>query len=168
MTSTKVKFETSMGDILIEMLDEASPLTVANFVRYVRDGFYDGTVFHRIIPGFVVQGGGMLPGLVEKDTRPPVRNEAANREPNKRGTLSMARTSDPDSASSQFFINLADNKALDHGSPTPRGYGYCVFGKVVEGMETVDAMAKLSTGDRHPHQNVPLEDVLLKKASFVE
>ncbi len=165
--STTVKFETSLGDILIAMYEDKSPLTAENFVRYVKDGFYDGTIFHRIIPGFVVQGGGMLPGLKEKDTRKPIRNEAANRVSNRRGTLSMARTSDPDSASSQFFINLVDNDRLDHSAPTPQGYGYCVFAEVTSGMDVVDAMARAKTGDRFPHQNVPLEDIVLEKATVV-
>jgi peptidyl-prolyl cis-trans isomerase B (cyclophilin B) len=164
MGARTVKFETSLGDILIELFDEKSPETVRNFLSYVGDGFYDGTIFHRVIPGFVVQGGGMMPGLKEKDTKDPIKNEAANRVKNLRGTLSMARTSAPDSASSQFFINLADNESLDHRSQDPRSYGYCVFGKVVEGMDTVDAMARAATGTRSPHQDVPKEDIVLKKA----
>jgi peptidyl-prolyl cis-trans isomerase B (cyclophilin B) len=165
MAATKVQFETSLGTLVIETFPEASPLTVENFLDYVRSGFYDGTVFHRVIPGFVVQGGGMEPGMNQKKTKAPVKNEAAGGPKNLRGSLSMARTSDPHSATSQFFINLVDNRSLDAGGPA--GAGYCVFGKVVEGMEVVDAMAKVRTGRHGPHSDVPTEDIVLVKAVVV-
>lgn len=166
MANSRVKFETSLGSIVIELFEESCPITTANFLSYVRSSFYDGTIFHRVIPGFVVQGGGMLPGLKQKENGDPIKNEAAKGPANLRGSLSMARTSDPDSATSQFFINLADNKSLDYRGPGP-GAGYAVFGKVVEGMEAVDAMAKQATGSRFPHQDVPKEDIVLLKASVV-
>jgi peptidyl-prolyl cis-trans isomerase B (cyclophilin B) len=162
MANTRVRFETSLGALVIELMDEACPATVVNFLDYVRSGFYDGTIFHRVIPGFVVQGGGMLPGMERKSTNKPVANEAAKAPQNKRLTLSMARTSDPDSATSQFFINLADNRSLDPGGG--RGAGYCVFGKVVEGAEVVDAMATKPTGRRPPHDDVPKDDIVLISA----
>jgi peptidyl-prolyl cis-trans isomerase B (cyclophilin B) len=165
MANARVKFETSMGDLTIELFETECPVTTGNFLEYVKSGFYDGTIFHRIIPGFVVQGGGMMPGLVEKDGRDPIANEAAKAPSNSRGTLAMARTSDPDSATSQFYINLSDNKALDYAGGGPRGAGYCAFGKVVEGMEIVDKMAAAPTGRRPPHADVPREDIVLTKAS---
>lgn len=167
MASTRIRFETSMGDMTIELFDETCPVTAANFADYVRSGFYDGTIFHRVIPGFVVQGGGMLPGMVQKETGEPIRNEAAKAPKNLRGTLSMARTSDPDSATSQFFINLVDNRSLDYQGPGMMGAGYCVFGKVVEGIEAIDKMAAAPTGRRPPHADVPKEDIVLKKASVL-
>ena len=168
MANSRVQFETSLGSLVIELFEDSCPVTTANFLDYVRSGFYDGTIFHRVIPGFVVQGGGKLPGLKEKDKgKAPIKNEAAKGPANSRGTLSMARTSDPDSATSQFFINLVDNKSLDYSGPGPRGAGYAVFGKVVEGMEAVDAMAKVATGSRFPHQDVPKEDIVLVKATVL-
>lgn len=167
MPNSFVKFETSKGPILIEVLEDDVPLTAANFIEYVKSGFYDGTIFHRVIPGFVVQGGGMTPGLEQKRTRAPIVNEAAKAPKNARGTLSMARTMHPDSATSQFFINLVDNKSLDYRGPGP-GAGYCVFGKVIEGMEAVDAMVKVKTGRRPPHADVPVEDIVLVSARVVE
>ncbi len=163
MADKRVRFETSLGTLVIETFGDKTPLTVANFVDYVSSGFYDGTIFHRVIPGFVVQGGGMNPGMDQKKTKAPVKNEAAAGPKNHRGTLSMARTSDPHSATSQFFINLVDNASLDAGGPA--GAGYCVFGKVVEGIEVIDAMAKVKTGRKSPHSDVPLEDIVLVKAS---
>jgi len=167
MANEKAKFETSLGDFTVEFFNDKSPATVANFVAYIKEGFMDGTIFHRVIPGFVIQGGGMLPGMKEKTSKDPVRNEATNKVPNLRGTLSMARTSDPHSASSQFFVNLSDNAALDHKSPVGSGWGYCVFAKVIEGMETVDAIAAVKTGPKPPHADVPREDVVLKKATML-
>jgi len=167
MPNTKVLFETTLGNIVIELDDEKAPNSAKNFADYARSGFYDGTIFHRIIPGFVVQGGGMESGMNQKKGREPIRNEATNGLKNLRGTLSMARTNDPHSATSQFFINLADNAALDHKAPTGAGWGYAVFGKVVSGMETVDAMAAVSTGSRGMHSDVPREDIVLTKASVV-
>jgi peptidyl-prolyl cis-trans isomerase B (cyclophilin B) len=167
MPNSFVKFETSKGPILIEVFESDAPLTAANFLEYVKSGFYDGTIFHRVIPGFVVQGGGMVPGMNQKRTRSPIANEAAKAPKNTRGTLSMARTMAPDSATSQFFINLVDNRSLDYRGPGP-GAGYCVFGAVVEGMEVVDAMAKMKTGRRPPHADVPEEDIVLVSARVVE
>jgi cyclophilin family peptidyl-prolyl cis-trans isomerase len=167
MANARVKFETSMGDVTVELFEAECPATTKNFKEYVESGFYDGTIFHRVIPGFVVQGGGMMPGLKEKDARDPISNEAAKAPSNARGTLAMARTSDPDSATSQFYINLSDNKALDYAGGGPRGAGYCAFGKVVEGMEAVDKMAAAPTGRRPPHADVPREDIVLKKATLL-
>ncbi len=168
MANTRVALETSLGSILIELFEDKTPITTENFLAYVRSGFYDGTIFHRVIPGFVVQGGGLLPGLKDKEkTRAPIVNEAAKGPANTRGTLSMARTSAPDSATSQFFINLVDNRSLDYRGGGASGAGYCVFGKVIEGMDVVDAMAKVATGSRFPHQDVPKTDIVLLKASVV-
>ena len=166
MPNTRVRFETSLGKIEIELEDQKAPGSAKNFADYVRSGFYDGTIFHRIIPGFVVQGGGMLPGMDQKKGNEPVRNEATNGLKNLRGTLSMARTNDPHSATSQFFINLSDNAALDHKAPTGASWGYAVFGKVVEGMDVVDAMAAVPTGQRGMHGDVPKDDILVLKAEI--
>jgi peptidyl-prolyl cis-trans isomerase B (cyclophilin B) len=157
-----------MGDITIELFEAECPITAKNFLEYVNSGFYDGTIFHRIIPGFVVQGGGMLPGMKQKDTQDPIKNEAEKAPSNARGTLAMARTSDPDSATSQFYINLSDNKSLDFTGKGPGGAGYCAFAKVVEGMDVVDSMAKVPTGRRPPHSDVPREDLVLAKATRQE
>lgn len=157
---------TSLGEIEIELFGDRAPLTVGNFAEYARAGHYDGTIFHRVIPGFVVQGGGFTPDLREKPTRPPIRNEASNRLSNRRGTVAMARTPDPHSATAQFFINLADNLALDHRAPTPEGYGYCVFGRVVRGMETVDRMAAVPTGTFGPHEGVPLQPIRIESVQL--
>jgi peptidyl-prolyl cis-trans isomerase A (cyclophilin A) len=163
---TMVKFETSLGDFTIEFFPDAAPVTVENFLRYVDDGHFDGTVFHRVIPGFVIQGGGMTADMSQKPTRKPIENEAANGLKNLRGTLSMARTNEVNSATSQFFVNLVDNAFLDHQGP--RNYGYAVFGKVVEGMEVVDAIAKVRTGRKRGHDDVPLEPVVVNSARRVE
>jgi peptidyl-prolyl cis-trans isomerase B (cyclophilin B) len=167
MANARVKFETSMGGFTIELFEAECPVTTKNFLEYVKSGFYDGTIFHRVIPGFVVQGGGMKPGLVEKEGRDPIPNEAAKAPTNARGTLAMARTSDPDSATSQFYVNLSDNKALDFAGGGPRGAGYCAFGKVVEGMDIVDKIAAVPTGRRFPHSDVPTEDIVLAKATLL-
>ena len=167
MANTRIRFETSMGDMTIELFDEACPITTANFKNYVSTGFYDGTIFHRVIPGFVVQGGGMLPGMEEKDPGSPIKNEAASGPSNSRGTLAMARTSDPHSATCQFFINLVDNKRLDYQGPGLQGAGYCAFGKIVEGLEAADAMAEAPTLRRAPHSDVPKDDIVLKKATIL-
>jgi len=164
MANTRVSFETSLGTIEIELDDEKAPATARNFADYARSGFFDGTIFHRVIPGFVVQGGGMLPGMEQKKGNEPIRNEATNGLKNLRGTLSMARTNDPHSATSQFFINLTDNAALDHKAPTGAGWGYAVFGTVVSGMDVVDAMAARPTGNRGMHGDVPKDDIVLIKA----
>jgi cyclophilin family peptidyl-prolyl cis-trans isomerase len=153
-----VIMETSMGLLEIELFEDEAPVTVKNFLDYVDSGFYEGTVFHRIVPGFVIQGGGLSESLKEKDTNPPIKNEADNGVKNLRGTLSMARTADVNSATSQFFINLADNKFLDHGD---RDFGYAVFGKVVAGMDVVDRIAAVKTGSRSFHEGVPLEPVTI-------
>jgi peptidyl-prolyl cis-trans isomerase B (cyclophilin B) len=163
-----IKLHTNYGDITLELDSEKAPITVQNFIDYVKSGNYDNTIFHRVIDGFMIQGGGFEPGLVQKQTRAPIRNEAANGLKNDKYTVAMARTSDVDSATAQFLINVADNDFLNHSSPTPQGFGYCVFGKVVEGMDVVDKIKKVRTGNRGGHQNVPLENVLLEKAEVVE
>ena len=161
----KVTMETSMGTITLELDDGKAPETVANFVKYAQDGHYDGTIFHRVIDGFMIQGGGFTRDMNQKETREPIRNEAMNGLKNLRGTIAMARTMVVDSATSQFFINLVDNGFLDFTSPTPQGFGYAVFGKVTDGMDVVDAIAKVKTGFSGPHQNVPEEAVVIKKVS---
>jgi peptidyl-prolyl cis-trans isomerase B (cyclophilin B) len=163
-----IKLHTNYGDITLELDSEKAPITVQNFIDHVNSGHYDNTIFHRVIDGFMIQGGGFEPGLVQKPTRAPIRNEASNGLKNDKYTVAMARTSDVDSATAQFFINVADNDFLNHSSPTPQGFGYCVFGKVVEGMDVVDKIKKVRTGNRGGHQNVPLENVLLEKAEVVE
>lgn len=159
-----VIFETNFGDIKIELFDKEAPLTVANFKQYVEDGFYQNTVFHRVISNFMIQGGGFEPGMNEKTTREPVNNEADNGLSNKVGTLAMARTNDPHSATAQFFINVKDNDFLDFSAPNSQGYGYCVFAKVVEGMDVVEEIKKVKTGNAGYHQDVPVEDVVIKSA----
>ncbi len=160
----RVILETSRGDITVELHAEQAPKSVANFLEYVRAGFYDGTIFHRVIPGFMVQGGGFTADMTRKDTGDPIENEAANGLANARGTLAMARTSNPHSATAQFFINVVDNAFLDHQSPTPRGWGYAVFGRVVEGMEVVDAIAESPTGRTGGMSDVPIEAIVIKHA----
>ena len=157
-----VVMETTRGNITIELLQDAAPITVENFLQYANDGFFAGTVFHRVIPGFMIQGGGLTANLSEKATRPPIRNEADNGVSNARGTISMARTSVVDSATAQFFINTVDNaRSLDHRGTSPRDYGYAVFGRVTAGMDVVDAISGVSTGRQGPHQNVPTEPVVI-------
>jgi peptidyl-prolyl cis-trans isomerase A (cyclophilin A) len=160
-----VRFETSHGSFTIELFPKEAPVTVENFLKYVDDGFFDGTIFHRIVPGFVIQGGGLTADFDNKETRDPIQNEAKNGLKNGRGWLSMARTSDINSATSQFFVNLSDNAFLDHG---PRDYGYAVFGRVTEGMETVDKIAKVKTGRRKGYQDAPMDDVIIVSAKRVE
>jgi len=156
-----IRFETNHGAFTIELFDEEAPETVANFLKYVDEGFFDGTIFHRVIPGFVIQGGGFTEDMSQKKTRAPIKNEATNGLKNTRGTLSMARTNDINSATSQFFVNLKDNDFLDHS----RGnYGYAVFGRVSEGMDVIDTIAKVKTGRRHGHEDVPVEAVLVSSA----
>ena len=157
--------ETSMGTISLELDDNLAPATVENFVKYATDGFYDGTIFHRVIDGFMIQGGGFTRDMNQKDTRAPIRIESMNGLKNLRGTIAMARTMVPDSATSQFFINLVDNGFLDFTAPTQSGYGYAVFGKVTDGMEVVDRIAKVRTGFSGPHQNVPEEPVVIRKVT---
>lgn len=159
----KATIDTSMGTITLELNEDKAPETVRNFVRYAEDGHYDGTIFHRVIDGFMIQGGGFTKSMDQKPTREPIRNEAMNGLKNERGTIAMARTMIVDSATSQFFINLVDNAFLDFSSPTPQGFGYAVFGKVVDGMNVVDSIAKVKTGFSGPHQNVPEEAIVIKK-----
>ena len=162
----KATMETSMGTITLELDDAKAPETVANFVQYAKDGHYDGTIFHRVIDGFMIQGGGFTKDMNQKETREPIRNEAMNGLKNLRGTIAMARTMVVDSATSQFFINLVDNAFLDFQNPTPQGFGYAVFGKVVDGMDVVDQIAKVKTGFSGPHQNVPEEAIVIKKVGI--
>lgn len=163
-----VRLQTNMGAIAIKLDQEKAPATVANFLEYVRDGFYDDTIFHRVIDGFMIQGGGFEPGMDQKPTRAPIKNEADNGLSNKTGTIAMARTADPHSATSQFYINVADNTFLDFKTPTPQGWGYCVFGEVVEGREVVDRIRKVATTTRAGHENVPVNEVVIEQAEIVE
>ncbi|GHD65687.1 peptidylprolyl isomerase [Jeongeupia chitinilytica] len=164
---TQVKLSTSAGDIVLELDEAKAPVTVANFVQYVKDGHYDNTVFHRVIDGFMIQGGGFAPGMKQKDTRDNIKNEADNGLKNDAYTVAMARTPEPHSASAQFFINVANNDFLNFRAPTPQGYGYAVFGKVVEGKDVVDAIKGVKTGNSGFHQDVPKEDVLIVKAEVL-
>jgi len=162
-----IKLTTNLGAITLELDAAKAPKTVANFLAYVKAGHYDGTIFHRVIDGFMIQGGGFLPGMRQKPTNAPIENEAANGLKNLRGTIAMARTQDPHSATAQFFINVADNDFLDFRAPTGNGWGYCVFGRVVEGMDVVDKIKSVRTGSRGFHQDVPLEDIVIEKAEIV-
>ena len=159
-----VKLITNFGEITLELDAEKAPITVANFLEYVNSGFYNNTIFHRVIDGFMIQGGGFEPGMEQKPTNATIKNEAANGLKNKIYTLAMARTPSPDSASSQFFINVADNDFLNYTAPTNSGWGYCVFAKVTEGTEVVDAIVKVKTGNKSGHQDVPVEDVIIERA----
>ena len=156
-----VTIKTSKGNIKLELDAAAAPETVKNFLSYVKEGFYKDTIFHRVIPGFMIQGGGFDTSFTQKKTHAPIKNEAMNQLPNKRGSIAMARTSVVDSATSQFFINLVDNDFLNFKAPLPQYYGYCVFGKVIEGMEVVDAIAQVETGSRGMHQDVPTENIVI-------
>jgi cyclophilin family peptidyl-prolyl cis-trans isomerase len=160
-----VRFETSLGNFTVELYEREAPISVENFLRYVDDKHFDGTIFHRVIPGFVIQGGGLTPDMSQKKTRQPIKNEATNGLKNERGSLSMARTNDIHSASSQFFVNLKDNEFLDH---KPGSYGYAVFARISEGMDVVDKIAAVSTGRRNGHDDVPAEDVLVVSARRIE
>ena len=162
----KAVMETSLGTITLELDEGKSPETVRNFAEYAKSGHYDGTIFHRVIDGFMIQGGGFTKAMDQKPTRAPIRNEAANGLRNERGTIAMARTMVVDSATSQFFINLVDNDFLNFSSPTPQGFGYAVFGRVTDGMDVVDAIAKVKTGFSGPHQNVPEEPVVIRKVKI--
>ncbi|AZW19406.1 peptidyl-prolyl cis-trans isomerase [Bordetella hinzii] len=168
MSNPRVKLHTNQGDLVITLDAEKAPKTVDNFLAYVKDGFYNGTVFHRVIDGFMIQGGGFEPGLKQKPTRAPIENEANNGLKNDKYTLAMARTSDPHSATAQFFINVANNDFLNFTAPTPQGWGYAVFGKVTEGTEVVDKIKGVKTGNNGFHQNVPKEDVIIEKAEILE
>ena len=163
-----VRMTTSLGVVEFELLPERAPATVKNFMDYVAAGHYDGTIFHRVIPGFMIQGGGFEPGMRQKDTREPVRNEADNGLRNTRGSVAMARTMEPHSATAQFFINVADNDFLDHRDKTLRGWGYTVFGRVVQGMDVVDRIVRVPTASIGPHQDVPRTDVLIQKMQLIE
>ena len=162
-----IRMTTTLGNIDIELDYDNAPKSAANFEQYVKDGHFDGTIFHRVIDNFMVQGGGMLPDMSQKETRAPIENEANNSLKNVIGTLCMARTNDPHSATSQFFINVADNAFLDHSAPTTQGWGYCVFGKVVDGMDVVNEMKGKPTTTRAGHQDVPAEDIVIEKAEII-
>ena len=162
-----VKLHTNHGTITLELDAGRAPATVANFLEYVKSGHFNNTVFHRVIDGFMIQGGGFEPGMKQKPTRAPVKNEADNQLKNAAYTIAMARTSDPHSASAQFFINVADNASLDHKAPSAQGWGYCVFGRVTAGTEVVDRIKGVKTGRSGPHQDVPVEDVIIERAEEV-
>jgi cyclophilin family peptidyl-prolyl cis-trans isomerase len=166
-TNPRVSFETSMGKFIVELDPAKAPKTVENFLAYVKSGFYDGTIFHRVIPGFMAQGGGFTADMKQKATQPPIANEADNGLKNLRGTLSMARTNDPGSATSQFFISVVDNKFLDHTGKNPAGWGYAVFAKVTEGMEVVDKIVTVKRGNRGPYTDVPETPVVIEKATLL-
>ncbi len=167
-TPSKVKLTTSLGEIIIQLNPEKAPISSANFLTYVNEGFYNNTIFHRVIPGFMAQGGGFDTDFNQKAVHDPIKNEANNGLLNKRGSIAMARTNVPDSATAQFFINYKDNASLNHTSPTPSGWGYAVFGEVIEGMDVVDAMAKQPTGNRGGHQDVPKTDIIVEKAEVIQ
>jgi peptidyl-prolyl cis-trans isomerase B (cyclophilin B) len=167
-STVTVQMQTNKGNIVLQLDAEKAPETVANFVEYAKSGFYDGTIFHRVIPSFMIQGGGFQPGMTQKATRAPIKNEADNGLKNELGTIAMARTSDPHSATAQFFINTKDNAFLNHQAPTAQGWGYCVFGKVTEGMEVVHDIEKVTTGARGGHQDVPKDDVVIEKVTVEE
>ncbi|GLU41756.1 peptidylprolyl isomerase [Pseudomonas sp. NBRC 100443] len=163
-----IKLHTNHGVITLELFEDKAPETVANFKEYVKSGHYDNTIFHRVINNFMIQGGGFEPGMKQKSTRAPIKNEANNGVGNKVGTVAMARTMEPHSASAQFFINVADNDFLNHSAPTVQGWGYCVFGQVVDGMDVVNRIKGVATTMRAGHQDVPSEDVIIEKAEIVE
>ena len=166
-TQSKVKLTTNLGEIIIQLNTEKAPLSSTNFLRYVNEGFYNGTIFHRVIPDFMAQGGGFDTSFNQKTVHAPINNEANNGLLNSRGTLAMARTNDPNSATGQFFINYKDNSFLNHTSQTSSGWGYAVFGEVIEGMDVADAMAKEATGNRNGHQDVPKTDIIIEKAEVI-
>lgn len=167
-TATNIQLTTSLGKITIALNHEKAPISAANFLTYVKEGFYNGTIFHRVIPGFMAQGGGFDTDFVQKSGHAEIENEADNGLKNKRGTLAMARTNAPHSASSQFFINYKDNSFLDHSGKNANGWGYAVFAEVIEGMEVVDAMAKVPTSNRGGHGDVPKTDIVIEKAEVLE
>ena len=162
-----IKLHTSHGEITIDLNNEKAPITTKNFIEYVNSGHFDNTIFHRVINNFMIQGGGFEPGMNQKETRATIENEAANGLKNDAYTVAMARTSDVNSATAQFFINVADNSFLNHTKPTAEGFGYCVFGKVVEGTDVVDKIKEVKTGNKGGHQDVPLEDVIIQKAEEI-
>jgi cyclophilin family peptidyl-prolyl cis-trans isomerase len=163
----QIELKTSQGTLTIELYQDKAPKTVENFLQYAKDGFFNGTVFHRVIPGFMIQGGGFTPDMKQKEARAPIQNEATNGLKNETGTLAMARTGDPHSASAQFFINVNDNRFLDHQGPTSKGWGYAVFGKVTEGMDIVKKIEKLPTATIGPFQNVPTTPVLIESVKLL-
>lgn len=163
-----IVLRTNMGEIKLELDHEKAPKSAENFEKYVKDGFYDGVIFHRVIDNFMIQGGGMTPDMKEKTTRSPIDNEADNGLKNEKGTIAMARTQDPHSASSQFFINVSDNEFLNHSSKSTQGWGYAVFGKVVDGMDVIEKIKAVKTTKRKGHQDVPAEDVVIEKAEIQE
>ncbi|MDF9619668.1 peptidylprolyl isomerase [Pseudomonas entomophila] len=165
---SKVKLSTNHGDIVLQLDAEKAPLTTENFVQYVKEGHYDGTVFHRVIKGFMIQGGGFEPGMTQKKTRASIQNEADNGLKNAKYTIAMARTMEPHSASAQFFINASNNDFLNHSGKNVQGWGYAVFGEVIEGREVVDAIEGVSTGSKAGHQDVPKDDVIIEKAEIIE
>ena len=165
MAATRVKIATTMGDVTLELEDEKAPATVANFLQYVDDDFYTGTIFHRVIDGFMIQGGGLDAEMNNKPTRDPIKNEADNGLSNLHATVAMARTNDPHSATAQFFINIKDNHFLDHTNPSPDGWGYCVFGRVIDGMDTVNAIKAVSTGSSGPMSDVPVDTIEITGAT---
>lgn len=164
----KVKLTTTLGDFTIQLNSEKAPISVNNFLNYAKEGFYNGTIFHRVIPGFMAQGGGFDAEFEQKTPNAPIKNEADNGLTNKRGTLAMARTPEPNSATAQFFINYKDNSFLNHTSPTPNGWGYAVFGEVIEGMDVVDAMTKEPTGNKGMHQDVPKTNIVIEKVEILD
>lgn len=161
-----VTFKTNFGDIKLELFEDKAPKTVANFISYVQDGFYDNTIFHRVIDGFMIQGGGFTPDMDQKETKATIENEANNGVANEAGTIAMARTQDPHSATAQFFINVKDNDFLNFTSESMNGWGYCAFGKVVEGMDVVEKIKNVQTGSHGFHQDVPVEQVIIEKAEL--
>lgn len=165
MSNPMILLETSSGDILLELFEDNAPETVRNFLRYVDEGFYENTIFHRVIKNFMIQGGGLTLRMEEKSTHEPVRNEASNGLSNKKGTLAMARTAEPHSATAQFFINTADNEDLDFSAETPEGWGYCVFGQVADGMDVVEKISKLKVKERGAYEDVPVDSVVIVSAS---
>lgn len=167
-TNPMIKLTTNKGDITLELYPEQAPNTAANFQKYVADGFFDGLIFHRVIPGFMIQGGGFTPEMEQKEPGDPIDNEADNGVKNEVGTVAMARTGDPHSATAQFFINLEDNGFLDHTAKNAQGWGYTVFGKVTEGMDVVNEIAKVETGRKGPHSDVPVEPVIIESATLIE
>jgi peptidyl-prolyl cis-trans isomerase B (cyclophilin B) len=167
-TPNKVKLTTTLGTITIQLNTEKAPISSKNFIEYVKEGFYDGTIFHRVIPDFMAQGGGFTADFEQKKTHATIKNEADNGLKNTRGSLAMARTSDPDSATAQFFINYKDTSFLDYTSPTQSGWGYAVFGEVIEGMDVVDEMANQPTGNHGGHQDVPKTDIVIEKAEVIQ
>ena len=162
-----IKLHTNHGTITLELDEKRAPATVSNFLEYAKNGHFGNTIFHRVINGFMIQGGGFEPGMKQKPTRAPIKNEADNKLKNATYTIAMARTSDPHSATAQFFINVADNAFLDHTAPTPQGWGYCVFGRVVEGADVVDKIKGVKTGSKGMHQDVPLQDVIIERAEIM-